>query len=125
MAPEILFGAPYGRRADIWALGGTILEIASGQHPWSKENGTDNLKMELEDLKRNMLAEKLPEIPGTLTPGATDFIKLCLKHNKSQRPFAKDLLNHEFITKYTKWTQFFYLLIHSIFIIFNSIHSYE
>jgi hypothetical protein len=51
---------------------------------------------------------------------------LCLKHNKSQRPFAKDLLNHEFITKYTKWTQFFYLLIDSIFIIFNSIiYSYE
>ena len=54
------------------------------------ENGTENLKMELEeDLKRNKLAKKLPEILGTLIPGATDLIKLCLKHNKSQRHSPK------------------------------------
>ena len=102
MAPEILFGAPYGRRADIWALGCTILEIASGQHPWAKESGTESMKIELEELKRNMLAEVLPDIPSTLSTDAIDFIKLCLKHNKSQRPFAKDLLNHNFIVKHIK-----------------------
>jgi len=34
MAPEILYGEPYGRRSDIWALGCTIIEIATGKHPW-------------------------------------------------------------------------------------------
>jgi mitogen-activated protein kinase kinase kinase len=46
MAPEILYGEPYGRRSDIWALGCTILEIASGCHPWSKDCVQD-----LDDLK--------------------------------------------------------------------------
>ena len=102
MAPEILFGAPYGRRADIWALGCTILEITSSHQPWWNEASSGNIKIELEELKRNMLAEILPDIPSTLSPDAVDFIKLCLQHNKSQRPFAKDLLNHNFIIKHTK-----------------------
>lgn len=43
MAPEILNGAPYGRRSDIWALGCTIIEIVTGKHPW-EENGVKNLE---------------------------------------------------------------------------------
>ena len=42
MAPEILFGDPYGRRADIWALGCTILEIATGEQPWSEKLSNTN-----------------------------------------------------------------------------------
>jgi len=38
MAPEILCGEPYGRRSDIWALGCTIIEIATGKHPWASDN---------------------------------------------------------------------------------------
>lgn len=81
MAPEILFGAPYGRRADIWALGCTILEIATGEYPWcssftpgSENKNNNNIKSDLETLKNKMLAEQLPEMPSTLTPSAIDFI---------------------------------------------------
>ena len=35
MAPEILYGEPYGRRSDIWALGCTMVEITTGKHPWA------------------------------------------------------------------------------------------
>ena len=58
MAPEILYGEPYGRRSDIWALGCTIIEIATGKHPWEIDNITD-----LDDLKQRMLQEHLPTIP--------------------------------------------------------------
>ena len=92
MAPEILHGEPYGRRSDIWALGCTILEIASGKHPWYQDNIVD-----LDDLKQKMLEEALPQIPEQLSDSAKDFIRQCLQHNKSQRPFAKDLLQHQFL----------------------------
>ena len=53
MAPEILFGSPYGRRSDIWSVGCTILEIASGKHPWFYDLAQD--ASNLEDLKTKML----------------------------------------------------------------------
>ena len=92
MAPEILCGEPYGRRSDIWALGCTIIEIATGKHPWESDEVTD-----LDNLKQRMLDEQLPSIPPELSPIARDFVLSCLKHHKSQRPLAKDLLNHKFI----------------------------
>ena len=69
MAPEILCGEPYGRRSDIWALGCTIIEIATGKYPWSADNITD-----LDDLKTRMLEEKLPMIPQDIGVNAKDFI---------------------------------------------------
>jgi len=58
MAPEILYGEPYGRRADIWALGCTLIEIASGKHPWFYDNIQD-----LEDLQTRMLRKDHPKMP--------------------------------------------------------------
>ena len=97
MAPEILYGAPYGRRSDIWALGCTIIEIASGKHPWYNDDIKD-----LDDLKQRMLREELPQMPE-VSELATDFIRLCLQHHKSSRPLAKDLLNHAFLQKSQSW----------------------
>lgn len=34
MAPEVLVNKSYGRRADIWSLGCTILELLNGGNPW-------------------------------------------------------------------------------------------
>jgi serine/threonine protein kinase len=58
MAPEILYGSPYGRRSDIWALGCTILEIASGKHPWFFDLNQEG--QALEELKTRMLNNQLP-----------------------------------------------------------------
>jgi len=77
MAPEILYGEPYGRRSDIWALGCTMIEIATGKHPWYNDDIKD-----LDDLKRRMLREELPQIPE-VSELATDFIRQCLQHHKS------------------------------------------
>ena len=72
MAPETLYGSPYGRRSDIWALGCTLIEIATGKHPWYYDQIRD-----LDDLKQRMLNDKLPKLPQ-ISEDALDFIKQCL-----------------------------------------------
>lgn len=34
MAPEVLNSEQHGRKSDVWSLGCTIIEMATGKHPW-------------------------------------------------------------------------------------------
>ncbi|GFP87108.1 mitogen-activated protein kinase kinase kinase 1 [Phtheirospermum japonicum] len=94
MAPEVVRRknhAGYGRAADIWSLGCTVLEMLTGQIPYSHLEG-------MQALFRIGRGE-LPPIPNTLSKDAQDFILKCLQVNPDNRPTAALLLEHPFVKK--------------------------
>lgn len=93
MAPEVVNrrNHGYGRAADIWSLGCTVLEMLTGQIPYSHLEG-------MQALFRIGRGE-LPPIPNTLSREAQDFILKCLQVNPDNRPSAAQLLEHPFVKK--------------------------
>ncbi|CDW77523.1 protein kinase domain containing protein [Stylonychia lemnae] len=90
MAPEMIQQKGYGRKIDIWSLGCTIIEMATGNHPWPEVKNYPQLVMEI-------ISKRTPPIPAFLSIEAQDFIRQCLQYDKKLRPRPGDLLNHPFI----------------------------
>ncbi|KEH15659.1 MAP kinase kinase kinase [Medicago truncatula] len=90
MAPEVVRGKVngYGLPADIWSLGCTVLEMLTGQVPYSP--------MERISAMFRIGKGELPPVPDTLSRDARDFILQCLKVNPDDRPTAAQLLDHKF-----------------------------
>ncbi|CAH9125627.1 unnamed protein product [Cuscuta epithymum] len=91
MAPEVVNrkNNGYGLAADIWSLGCTVLEMLTGQVPYSNLEG-------MQALFRIGKGER-PRIPDSLSRDAQDFIVKCLQVNPTDRPTAGELLEHPFV----------------------------
>ncbi|KAF7805787.1 mitogen-activated protein kinase kinase kinase 18-like [Senna tora] len=91
MAPEVARGEEQGYACDIWALGCTVIEMASGVSPW--RNVADPFSV----LHRIAYSGEVPEIPGFLSEEAKDFLRKCLRRNPRERWTASQLLKHPFV----------------------------
>ncbi|PNT72663.1 mitogen-activated protein kinase kinase kinase 17 [Brachypodium distachyon] len=91
MAPEVARGEEQGPAADVWALGCTVVEMATGRAPWSDMDDV------FAAVHRIGYTDAVPELPGWLSPDAKDFLGKCLARNPRHRPTAAQLLEHPFL----------------------------
>ncbi|XP_024046774.1 mitogen-activated protein kinase kinase kinase 18 [Citrus clementina] len=91
MAPEVARGEEQGFPADVWALGCTVLEMATGRPPWP------DVADPISALHRIGFSSDTPEIPGYMSKQAQDFLSKCLIRNPGERWSASELLEHGFV----------------------------
>jgi serine/threonine protein kinase len=93
MAPEVIKQKGHGRQADIWSVGCTVIEMATGKPPWS--DITDQIAAMYHIASSN----KPPSLPSGLSNEGKDFLQKCLKIEYRKRPSAAQLLEHVWIAR--------------------------
>ncbi|XP_040296466.1 mitogen-activated protein kinase kinase kinase 19 [Bufo bufo] len=91
MAPEVISESGYGEKSDIWSIGCTVYEMATGKPPLAH--------MERMAAMFYIAVEKglLPTLPDHFSKKARDFVNLCLTRDQEKRPSAEQLLQHAFV----------------------------
>ncbi|EDW62595.1 dual specificity mitogen-activated protein kinase kinase 6 [Drosophila novamexicana] len=98
MAPERIDPqgnpAQYDIRSDVWSLGISMIEMATGQYPYNK------WRTPFEQL-RQVVEDDPPRLPaGSFSAEFEDFIATCLKKEYTARPNYEQLLRHGFIVEH-------------------------
>eukprot|EP00887_Chlorella_sp_A99_P002384 scaffold10.g2384.t1 len=108
MAPEVIEQSPetapppanggggrapdgYDEAADIWSLGITAIELATGEPPRASVSSFRLLFM--------IVRDDPPQLEGPFSTDLRDFVWRCLQKDPRQRPSAADLLHHPFVAE--------------------------
>ena len=91
MAPEVMEETEkgYDTKADIWSLGITAIELATGKPPYLDHSP---IKIFLKTLQ-----DDPPKLDESFSSNFRQFIALCLCKDPNNRPRARELLEHKFL----------------------------
>ncbi|KAJ7954923.1 Mitogen-activated protein kinase kinase kinase [Quillaja saponaria] len=92
MAPEVILQTGHSFSADIWSVGCTVIEMATGKPPWSQQY------QEVAVLFHIGMTKAHPPIPEHLSVEGKDFLLKCLQEEPNLRSSAADLLQHPFVS---------------------------
>ena len=92
MAPEVVRQVEQGPASDIWSLGCTVVEMATGRAPWS------NFANHFAALYHIGCTDELPQVPASLSDDAHDFLSHCFQRDPAKRWTSAQLLQHPFLT---------------------------
>ncbi|KAG7463865.1 hypothetical protein MATL_G00181210 [Megalops atlanticus] len=96
MAPEVINETGHGRKSDIWSVGCTVFEMATGRPPLAH---MDKMAALFYIGARRGL---MPTLPGAFSDDARNFVQACLTSEQKDRPSAEELLRHPFIPQREK-----------------------
>ncbi|NWU06203.1 M3K19 kinase, partial [Cephalopterus ornatus] len=91
MAPEVITESGYGRKSDIWSIGCTVFEMATGKPPLASMGRI--AAMFYIGAHRGLM----PSLPEGFSSAAVDFVHACLTRDQHERPSALQLLDHPFV----------------------------
>ncbi|XP_010180934.1 PREDICTED: mitogen-activated protein kinase kinase kinase 19 [Mesitornis unicolor] len=91
MAPEVISESGYGRKSDIWSVGCTVFEMATGKPPLASMDRI--AAMFYIGAHRGLM----PSLPDRFSSTAVDFVHACLTRDQHERPSALQLLDHPFL----------------------------
>ncbi|KAK9537986.1 hypothetical protein VZT92_005552 [Zoarces viviparus] len=94
MAPEVINETGYGRKSDIWSVGCTVFEMATGKPPLAYMDKMAALFYI--GAQRGLM----PALPNGFSDHAKDFVKISLTSDQKLRPSADQLLKHSFIPQH-------------------------
>lgn len=90
IAPEMVENRrPLTTALDIWSLGCSVLELATGRRPYHELSAMQTLF--------RMVQDRHPPIPEDVSRECRDFLAACWVWDPRQRPSAAKLLEHPFI----------------------------
>eukprot|EP00277_Geminigera_cryophila_P011975 CAMPEP_0179452182 /NCGR_PEP_ID=MMETSP0799-20121207/36091_1 /TAXON_ID=46947 /ORGANISM="Geminigera cryophila, Strain CCMP2564" /LENGTH=308 /DNA_ID=CAMNT_0021247895 /DNA_START=126 /DNA_END=1052 /DNA_ORIENTATION=- len=95
MSPERISGLQYIWNSDIWSLGISLVEIATGCFPYQQPGQ----QLELVDLLDRIVDNEPPSLPETFGADFRDFIALTLVKRVEERPHAEMLVGHPFVIR--------------------------
>ena len=96
MAPEVMTQAGHGRKADIWSIGATVMQMKTGTPPW-KAHKFDSIIQLMCHIASDATA--LPMLPSIEEVGQElhSFLTHCFQRDPNLRPSCHELAGHVFL----------------------------
>ncbi|XP_043911130.1 mitogen-activated protein kinase kinase kinase 3 [Protopterus annectens] len=88
MSPEVISGEGYGRKADVWSLGCTVVEMLTEKPPWAEYEA-------MAAIFKIATQPTRPQLPSGTSENCIDFLKQIFVDAK-HRPAADELCKHPF-----------------------------